>query len=429
MSVYYIDAEYGQNDMDGLSAQTPKKDYFDINVKAGDKVLFKRGNFIRGCLKNKSGEKGRPITYGAYGEGNNPIFCGSIDCSNPENWRCVGENIWLYMDNISAEACNFIFNNGEYCGSLKWDIAELSGQGDWYDACFGCKDQADILQHIYLKSEANPGIYYSHIECVTLKEKIAAGVGHNIIYENLSFENWMFGIAGFEGAQNITVKNCSFRFIGGGVWRKERKIRYGNAVEFWDRCENVTVEKCLFEDVYDSGVTHQGGENCSPPVNLHIEGNLFMKCGMAAYEGRDRVPINSCFNNNICIDAGCGFSKNGVIMPRNSEIWPQPMGHHIFLWRMNSRTEKGKMEIKRNIFYNTPYGASLYSIICEEASLQFELINNIYSRDDHFLARWNGVEYTSPDLLRDLEKSCRFESDETKKDQINKWMVNFQKHG
>ena len=54
---------------------------------------------------------------------------------------------------------------------------------------------------------------------------------------------------------------------------------------------------------------------------------------MAAYEQRDALPQNAVFSNNVCMDAGEGFSKQGEIMPRKSEIWPQPMGHHIFFWR------------------------------------------------------------------------------------------------
>ena len=62
---------------------------------------------------------------------------------------------------------------------------------------------------------------------------------------------------------------------------------------------------------------------------------------MAAYEQRDKMPIYAEFCNNICEDAGEGFSCLGEIMPRRSEIWPQPMGHHIFLWKMTEAMENG----------------------------------------------------------------------------------------
>jgi len=409
MGIYYIDPVDGSDSNDGLHASTPKRDINYIDAKPGDSILFKRGSFIRAGIDNCSGRPGKPIVYGAYGEGANPIFCGSLDLSSPDDWAYEKDDIWLCTKPVTAEVCNIVFNHGEHCGSLKWEKSELSAQGDWHDLCFCCQDKADKPQHIYLKSQNNPGIHYSHIECVTLARKIAAGVGHDIIYENLSFENWMFAIAGSEGGRNITVRNCTFRFIGGGVWRPGRKIRYGNAVEFWDVCENVTVEKCIFEDIYDSGVTHQGGKNCKPPVNLHVDNNLFIKCGMGAYEGRDRVPINSSFNNNICVNAGCGFSKNGATMPRCSEIWPQPMGHHVFLWRMEQGTEKGKMQIKGNVFCHAPYGAPIYSIISEEAESQFEIANNSYCAGDYLLARRGGIEYTSFESYCQMEGGCKFE--------------------
>ena len=36
-------------------------------------------------------------------------------------------------------------------------------------------------------------------------------------------------------------------------------------------------------------------------------------------------------------------------MPRFSEIWPEPMGHHAFMWRMKAPTEGGHQEIKNKI--------------------------------------------------------------------------------
>lgn len=84
---------------------------------------------------------------------------------------------------------------------------------------------------------------------------------------------------------------------------------------------------------------------------------------MAAYEQRDKLPLYAEFNNNICIDAREGFSKQGEVMPSYLEIWSQPMGHHAFLWRIQEQTDGGRLEMKNNILYNAPYGAAIYSII------------------------------------------------------------------
>ena len=80
---YYIDLNHGGPTADGTTPETARLTYTDLELKPGDTVLFKRGGFIRDCLYRQAGEPGAPITYGAYGEGENPVFCGSVDVSDP----------------------------------------------------------------------------------------------------------------------------------------------------------------------------------------------------------------------------------------------------------------------------------------------------------------------------------------------------------
>lgn len=60
----------------------PIGDISKINIKPGDTVLFKRGSFIRDRLHNVCGENGKPITYGAYGEGEKPTDGGGLQIKN-----------------------------------------------------------------------------------------------------------------------------------------------------------------------------------------------------------------------------------------------------------------------------------------------------------------------------------------------------------
>ena len=109
---------------------------------------------------------------------------------------------------------------------------------------------------------------------------------------------------------------------------------------------------------------------------------------MAAYEQRDVLPKYAEFTGNICLDAGDGFSKQGEIMPRKSEIWPQPMGHHIFLWRINKPTIDGKLIIKHNMFLNAPHGAAIYSIISASAEAQIQIESNTYYTENQELLNY-----------------------------------------
>lgn len=89
---------------------------------------------------------------------------------------------------------------------------------------------------------------------------------------------------------------------------------------------------------------------------------------MAAYEQRDLLPTYAEFTDNVCEDAGEGFSRLGETMPRRSEIWPQPMGHHVFLWRISHATGNEHFALCRNTFGDAPYGAAVYSVNPSEAT-------------------------------------------------------------
>jgi hypothetical protein len=214
------------------------------------------------------------------------------------------------------------------------------------------------------------------------------------VFEDLAFK--YSGVHGFAtiDAHHIVMRRCDFDYIGGVVWDRPLKIRLGNAFELWNDCHDVTMEDCRCYEVYDSCFTHQGpGEACPVAYNLRVTGNRFEKYGMAAYEARDKVTAGMLFADNVCLDAGLGFSMQDETPPRRSEIWPQPMGHHLFIWRMPAGSEGGRTEVKNNTFGAAPYGAHVYSIVSSEAEAQFEFEGNAYVSDNVLLAqRWGGED-------------------------------------
>ena len=90
----------------------------------------------------------------------------------------------------------------------------------------------------------------------------------------------------------------------------------------------------------------------------------------------------------------------GEELPRRSEIWPQPMGHHIFLWRIPEATEGGSLDISDNEFGYAPVGAAIYSIISPEAEAQMTLDNNRYTKNTVLLNRFGGVDYNDLDAYK-----------------------------
>ncbi|MGN1345937.1 MAG: acetylxylan esterase [Eubacteriales bacterium] len=421
--IYYIDPTHGSMTADGRSPENARRDYLDLALEPGDKVLFKRGSFIRANLERKPGTPDAPITYGAYGEGENPVFCGSIDVSDPAKWTEIRPNVWKYTESLPSEACNFIFDNGRIGATLRWEENLLADQGDWYDSRMGCREQRREVgeEKVLLYSEGNPGEVYSHIECAVWgRRNLSSNVRCTVCEDLCFFGSGVHALSG--GSDHITVRRCTFSFIGGAVWNRQLRIRFGNAIEFWENGDDILIEDCYFNNIYDSCITHQGTTKCKPAKNFVMRRNLFINYGMGAYEGRDKMAESMSFTDNLCLFAGGGFSGFGDTKPRNSEIYPQPMGHHLFMWRIPEATENGCFDVARNRFYDAT-GAAVYAILSPEADAQMHLRDNQYyttnkallsyvggrtyrpDEFDRYLATYGeeGAEYVVPDLTAEVE--------------------------
>ena len=312
MTTYFIDFQNGCDENDGLRPETPFRTQHPELLQPDDTVLFRRGSVFRGPLQNPSGRWEHPIHYGAYGEGEPPVFCGSQSLSDASLWKSVGKNIWQYTGILASEAANLIYGDGT-CGALRWTREELCEQGDWFDSRLGYSIQHLPLAEdhtLLVYSQENPAAFYGSIECATSQYRWLAHCGHDMVISDLEFRNnGLHGIAGEEGGRNLRIENCRFAKIGGAVWDKDQKIRFGNAFECWNVAENVEVEHCVFDDIYDSAVTHQGGADCKPAYHFLIRSNTFRRCGMAAYEQRDLLPTYAEFTDNVCEDAGEGLAR------------------------------------------------------------------------------------------------------------------------
>ena len=404
---YYIDPDGGDDQNDGQSLASPWRTHIGRVFQPGDSVLFKRGSIIRGELTACSGEPGRPVRYGAYGEGDAPVFLGSLPIGTPDDWRETAANVWQYGKELPSEACNLIFNGGETCGNLRWCVEDLKRQGQWHYTRIGLSndEDGDASAHagepgiLTLYSQANPGQWYSDMECALYgSRRLACGERH-IVLEDLAFRN--AGVHGYQeiGAECIEIRRCEFSHIGGAVWSRKRRIRFGNAVELWENAKDVAVKNCVFRNIYDSGVTHQGCDDSGTPRNLRFTGNLFMGCGMAAYECRGPAAADVYFQRNVCVDAGGGFSPQGEPPPRQSEIYPEPMGHHVFIWRIAKGTQTGRVTMSDNIFYEAANGAAIYSQIDPEDEKNFIIDQNVFCQSgEGMLFRMNDCVYRTAEF-------------------------------
>jgi hypothetical protein len=380
---FYIDPADGNDNANGTSEGTPWQSYRNRTFSPGSVILFKRGTVIRDALYTQDGSDAGYITFGAYGQGPKPVFMGSVPANDAGKWTVESGNVWRYADGFSSAVCNIVFNEGDHAGNLRWIMEDLDEQGEWFY-------ENDVL---YLYSAENPASFYSDIEVVLWGQRKMAGGKQYVILENLVFKNG--GVHGYQDsdAHHITIRDCEFRFIGGGVFDYAERVRFGNGIELWNSGHDILVERCIFDNIYDSGVTHQGHE-IHPFYNIWFWHNIFTNNGMAAYEYRAPGAYDVYFENNTCINTGGGFSMQGETPPRESEIHPEPMGHSVFIWLIVNEVA-GNVFIRNNIFYEAPYGSAIYCRVAPNIAAQIVIDHNLYwQTTGTSLVYMNQVDYT-----------------------------------
>jgi hypothetical protein len=123
-------------------------------------------------------------------------------------------------------------------------------------------------------------------------------------------------------------------------------------------------------------VTHQGGQSRNIPERIYFRNNLFIDCGLAAYECRE--PSREVyFEHNTCVNAGGGFSMQGEAPPRRSDPYPQPVGYHVWVWMIDPHTQPGQVYIRHNIFCES-YGPAICLILDPADDRKLILDDNAY---------------------------------------------------
>ncbi len=95
-ATFHLDATGGDDAADGLTPESAWKTLarvYDTALEPGDAVLLRRGERWReGLVLSSSGAEGRPITIGAYGEGDRPVIDASRDLEG--EWVDLGAGLY-----------------------------------------------------------------------------------------------------------------------------------------------------------------------------------------------------------------------------------------------------------------------------------------------------------------------------------------------
>lgn len=314
---FYV-SQNGNDKNDGTSPEKAFKTLERVkqlsdSLNQGDGVFFERNSVFRSVtdLDLVSG-----VTYGAYGKGKKPEINGSDrNFADKEEWALTeNKNIWKMVFPLT-DAGIIVLNGGNEVGKKQMELSELTENDDFYH------DWDEKILYFYC-DRGNPGEVFTDIE-IGVKTRLfhMPRESKDIVIDNIDFRyTGLFGIRSDGKAKNITVTNCSFAWIGGALFNNKSN-RFGNAIEFADGCEDITVKNCYFDQIFDSGVTFQIGDSLYR--NFTVEDCLFEYNGMSGFEWwtkgdngeKDGIPIDVTrieditITNNFIRFTGFGWSK------------------------------------------------------------------------------------------------------------------------
>ncbi len=307
---YYI-SNSGSDAASGTSTGTAWASITKLNaswasINAGDNILFQRGGTFYGSINvGSSGTIGNVITFADYGAGAKPKLFGSVRENTAGQWTNISGNLWRNNDGLlTTDVGNIVFNGEAFCGvKLMTATPTYTTQGQfWYD----------FVNHwVVVYSVGNPGTFYTDIQCVPKTDAVNTLTGKSYLtFQNFDFR--YYGVCVWEiGGNFLTWQDLNISYIGGCDQFNNYAGRYGNALQMWQGITDITIQRCVIDNIYDSGITPQGYNGTYNTNNLFIRNNTISNCEYS-FEFYERpatsTTTNVYFEYNTCINAGSGWS-------------------------------------------------------------------------------------------------------------------------
>ncbi len=278
-NTYYVSEKNGNDENDGKSPETALKTLEGLKnkfrlPKLGTAVLFERGGVYRGQITTSPG-----CIYGAYGEGDKPIITGSAkNYADASLWvETEYENVYRLTDAVTNAGIITFDHKPTDHGNYDALYGKNRIYGKNIQDCSGLASDLEFLSTpgvLYLYSEGgNPGTRFSSIEIGT-GNHLTKGSGANVVFDNLHFKNTGAHAINFTSANNLTVTNCEFSWLGGSLMGTygSSTSQYGNAVQIYGSCDGYYVKDNWMYQIYDTAITHQGPDYNMK--NIEYSGNL-----------------------------------------------------------------------------------------------------------------------------------------------------------
>lgn len=281
-TVYYVDSTHGLDATAGTSVNAPWQSLARVNVNhflPGDSVLFRRGSTWIGELKITSpGNPERPILFGAYGTGGNPVI------TNPSPLMGSAITIladWVIVENFQvadAREAGIYIGKGASRNIIRNNEATRVGLGIAVDGNFN-RITGNYLHDLRMVVDTNGGD----------DDYGAVGV-------------WLGPVS---GAGRASENEISFNRMVNCVAESKDYGTDGGAVEFYRNVDRNYVHHNWMENC--NGAFEVGGQGDTVSEN-RIAFNVLINNGYAgSFHGASKYGVtvdHFRVENNVIVETG-----------------------------------------------------------------------------------------------------------------------------
>jgi len=373
-ATYYVDATAGNDANDGLSPGQAWQTLAKVSgetYSADDAILFQRGEIWRESLTiSSAGSSGHPITYGAYGTGQRPVFAGSDLIGT---WSDEGGNVWSATLTTDPD---IVFLDGHY-GKEEASSEDLDAEYDW-------TWNSNVL-YIYATSDPDTGYTDPGIEA-TIRDKV--------VYDN-------FAAHGYITLQNLEIRhaaNYGVHVPYCDYWILEdcfihdcgnREGSTDDCIAFVENADHNTVRRCEIARGGSHGIYTYGGHN-----NVYEENRVYDcdHCNIDAHWNTGGtadtvIRYNCCYFTGAFVDTGPG--ANAIFVRGTGGN--QATGTKIYgnvLWNDHASDHRA-LHIYQDTNDTHVYNNTWYDLFAEldTAGGSVTLRNNVGSRSSGYVLR------------------------------------------
>ena len=356
-------------------------------VEPGDEVLFRRGGMWNGTLRARSGEKDRPIVYGAFGDGAKPLFTQCVDASGTNCWRRTfikGLNaLWETALELSAEldvdVGGLIADSGPIMDGQTSDTffskvetaAELRDETlFWYDA---------EKRRVVARRFNTPDRILGKVKLTLARPIVDFSDCRHVSFEGLALR--FGGSDGFYGrnVEGVVIRNCDVSYVGGGACDG---VKSGNCIALCGNARGCLLARNRLWQAWGAAIAvgESGAGEISEVVCCD---NVAWKCMSAFRFGGAATRVSSVsLEFNTCADIGFAWAAFGPFAKARREA------SRMLSLSLPESTDG--FAVKSNMFYRTT-GIAVENL----GSGRFTLDGNGY----WLPTEWGGVEngiYSEP---------------------------------